>query len=129
MLARAERLVSAADYRRVVRRGRRASGDLMTVYAVDSATDAQHPWRFGFIVSKAVGNAVTRNRVRRRLKAISYRVLHGELSPMDDRDSALDIVFRAHAPAAAADFSVLQDQAVSLIARASTRVRSQEPRS
>ena len=27
--------------------------------------------RFGFIVSKSVGNAVTRNRVRRRLKSIA----------------------------------------------------------
>ena len=34
------------------------------------ATDPAAPARFGVIVSKAVGNAVDRNRVRRRLKAL-----------------------------------------------------------
>jgi ribonuclease P protein component len=35
------------------------------------ATDPAAPARFGVVVSKAVGNAVVRNRVRRRLKALS----------------------------------------------------------
>jgi ribonuclease P protein component len=34
------------------------------------ATDPTAPVRFGVIVSKAVGNAVDRNRVRRRLRAL-----------------------------------------------------------
>ena len=33
-------------------------------------TDPAAPVRFGVIVSKAVGNAVDRNKVRRRLKAL-----------------------------------------------------------
>lgn len=33
------------------------------------------PTRFGFIVSKAVGNAVTRNLVRRRLRAVGHALL------------------------------------------------------
>lgn len=38
----------------------------MHVYAPDDAT---HASRVGFVVSKAVGNAVVRNRVKRRLRA------------------------------------------------------------
>jgi len=33
------------------------------------------PSRFGFIVTKAVGNAVTRNLVRRRLRSLSRELL------------------------------------------------------
>ena len=57
--------------------------------------------RFGFIVAKTVGNAVTRNRVRRRLKAIAY-VLTSEL-PV-----GTEFVFRALPGAAAASFSDLE---------------------
>lgn len=39
------------------------------------ATDPVAPVRFGVIVSKAVGNAVERNRVRRRLKALGRGVV------------------------------------------------------
>ncbi len=39
-----------------------------------AASDAIEP-RFGFVVSKAVGNAVTRNLVKRRLRAASREVL------------------------------------------------------
>lgn len=35
-----------------------------------SAEQSSAPSRAGFVVSKAVGNAVTRNRVRRRLRAL-----------------------------------------------------------
>lgn len=36
----------------------------------DGAEQLSVPSRAGFVVSKAVGNAVTRNRVRRRLRAL-----------------------------------------------------------
>jgi ribonuclease P protein component len=40
-------------------------------------TDPAAPARFGVIVSKAVGNAVQRNRVRRRLRALCRGVVDG----------------------------------------------------
>jgi ribonuclease P protein component len=46
------------------------------------------PVRFGFIVSKAVGNAVTRNLVRRRLRAIAHELL-------PSLGSGTDVVLRA----------------------------------
>jgi ribonuclease P protein component len=73
VLARQNRVTSGADYRAIVRRGRRATTGTAVVYATAAASDA--PTRFGFIVSKKVGNAVTRNTVRRRLKAVSAGLL------------------------------------------------------
>ncbi|WP_309712684.1 ribonuclease P protein component [Pseudolysinimonas sp.] len=68
MLARANRVVLPADFRAAVRRGRRATTPTAVYYRLP--TDPAAPARFGVIVSKAVGNAVKRNRVRRRLRAL-----------------------------------------------------------
>lgn len=99
MLARANRLVSAADYRSVVRRGKKCGGALTVVYS--SADDEHTVSRFGFIVSKAVGNAVVRNTVRRRLKAVCFDAL-----PVID--SRRRIVVRALPAAASASFDELR---------------------
>lgn len=51
------------------------------------------PSRAGFVVPKAVGNAVTRNRVKRRLRHLVAGALPACPAPMD-------VVVRALAPAA-----------------------------
>ena len=58
-----------------------------------SSTGSASPARVGFVVSKAVGDAVTRNRVKRRLRHLA-RDLVGDLPP------GTDVVVRA-LPAAA----------------------------
>jgi len=68
VLAKANRVVRAEDFRAAVRRGRRASTPSALYYRLP--TDPERPLRFGVIVSKAVGNAVNRNLVRRRLRAL-----------------------------------------------------------
>ncbi|MEX2510621.1 MAG: ribonuclease P protein component [Homoserinimonas sp.] len=73
MLARANRLVRAEDYRNTVRRGRRTGTGNTVVYVIQRR-DAVVP-RFGFIVSRAVGNAVARNLIRRRLKSVAHSLL------------------------------------------------------
>ena len=73
MLARVNRLVSVDDYRRLVRRGRRQSTSHLVVY-FNKSSGFDSP-RFGFIVAKTVGNAVHRNLVRRRLKALCHNAL------------------------------------------------------
>lgn len=60
-------MVRADDFRRAVRRGRRTVTPHAVVYRVSS--DAAGP-RFGVVVSKQVGGAVVRNRLRRRIHAI-----------------------------------------------------------
>jgi ribonuclease P protein component len=53
--------------------------------------------RFGFIVAKTVGNAVVRNRVRRRLKAAAH-------SMAPSLPDGAETVFRALPPSADAAF-------------------------
>jgi ribonuclease P protein component len=71
-LARANRIVRGDDYRFVVRRGSTCAPAHVVVSVVRRTVD---PTRFGFIVAKTVGNAVTRNLIRRRLKAIAHGLL------------------------------------------------------
>ena len=59
------------EFSDAVRRGSRSGRTLLTGYLLvpaDAADDA--PPRAGFVVSRAVGTAVVRNRVRRRLRAL-----------------------------------------------------------
>jgi ribonuclease P protein component len=65
------RLRRSDDFRRAVRSGRRAGRRAVVVHMLLQA-DARtaEPARVGFVVSKAVGNAVLRNRVHRRLRAV-----------------------------------------------------------
>lgn len=74
MLARANRIVRADDYRNTVRRGRKSATAHSVVYVRRRDDDAI---RFGFIVAKTVGNAVVRNTVRRRLKGVCHELLPG----------------------------------------------------
>ena len=108
MLARPNRLTRGADYKAVVRRGRRCVG-AHTVTYVSSPAD-QDAARFGFIVSRQVGGAVVRNTVRRRLKAVCAEALS---SVRPD----LDVVIRALPSAATAEFSELRDDVVRCLAR------------
>jgi ribonuclease P protein component len=76
VLSSGNRLTSPLQFREAVRRGRRRGGDLLVVHlwtpaaallSAEPAAPAAPP-RVGFVVSKAVGPAVTRNLVKRRLR-------------------------------------------------------------
>jgi ribonuclease P protein component len=66
------------------------------------STSAEQASQFGFIVSKAVGNAVTRNLVKRRLREIVVQTLR-------DRPHGINVVVRALPPAANASWDELQE--------------------
>lgn len=85
MLAAAHRLRSGADFTHTVRSGVRQGRRNVVLYAAPSG---ERPSRFGFIVSKAVGNAVTRNLVKRRLREAAA-------STVRVRPVGLDVVVRA----------------------------------
>lgn len=77
MLPTENRLRRRQDFGEAVRRGRRAGRPLLVVHMRRAATDATDPHvpgestppaRAGFVVSKAVGGAVQRNLVKRRLR-------------------------------------------------------------
>jgi len=79
--------------------GRRRVGELLITHAF--STEPAAPARFGFVVSKAVGGAVRRNSVKRRLRALSAeRIAAGS--------SGVDVVVRALPAAATASFDALR---------------------
>jgi ribonuclease P protein component len=109
VLAKANRITSADDYRVIVRRGAKVAGAHTVSYlrSRESGTDA----RFGFIVSKKVGTAVRRNLVRRRLKAACHEAVV-------DGIREVDVVVRALPNSADADWTTLRDEVRHALARA-----------
>ena len=99
MLPAESRMRRRRDFTEAVRRGSRSgrkllTGHLLVLPAGEAGEDC--PPRAGFVVSRAVGIAVVRNRVRRRL-----RVLVREYLSSLPRGSLL--VVRAHPQAATAN--------------------------
>ncbi|MBB4935422.1 ribonuclease P protein component [Lipingzhangella halophila] len=72
MLSPQNRMRRSADFGLVMRRGRRANREALGVAYLAPYADPDHgsagPPKVGLIVSKAVGNAVVRHRVQRRLR-------------------------------------------------------------
>lgn len=71
MLPTTQRVTDSAEFAAVIRGGRRTGRPHMVVYyaaRVDRAEARAGNTRAGFVVSKAVGTAVVRNRVKRRLR-------------------------------------------------------------
>jgi ribonuclease P protein component len=66
MLARHLRLKRSQDFLRLREEGRRWQSGKLVLNVLPN--DLPHN-RFGFVVSRRVGNAVTRNRLKRRLRA------------------------------------------------------------
>ena len=97
MLAKANRITTAADYRRLTRTGRRQQQAHLLAYGrrVEGG-----PLRLGVIVTKKVGGAVVRNRVRRRIKAVGWALAQER--------SGLELVIRALPSAATACWSDLE---------------------
>jgi ribonuclease P protein component len=96
----------AEDFRRVLRTGRRAGGSVLTGHLLlpvspDGAAGTSgevlsgDPAKVGFVVSRAVGSAVVRNRVKRRLREL----MRGRLASLP---RGCLLVLRAHPAAASA---------------------------
>jgi ribonuclease P protein component len=69
VLSSAHRLTDGASFREAVRTGRRCGARTVVVHLAPGVGGG-YP-RVGFVVSKAVGDAVTRNRVKRRLRHLA----------------------------------------------------------
>lgn len=109
VLPAAHRLRRSADFGRTVRQGVRAGRSTMVVHLLSPA-ERDEPTMVGFVVSKAVGNSVHRNLVKRRLR--------GSMAGRIDRvPTGSSVVVRALPAAAAASFADLERDLDSCLAR------------
>jgi ribonuclease P protein component len=65
---RADRLLRSSEFQRVTRCGKRAAARYFVVIAAPSEQPGAQRQRLGVTVSRRVGNAVIRNRVKRRIR-------------------------------------------------------------
>jgi ribonuclease P protein component len=77
VLAAAQRLRRSSDFTAAFRGGRRAARGTVVVHLLTDEPAQASTARAGFVVSKAVGNAVVRNQVRRRLRHLARHRLAG----------------------------------------------------
>ncbi|RSM40486.1 ribonuclease P protein component [Actinoplanes sp. ATCC 53533] len=117
MLATAQRLRRSADFAAAVRGGRRAGRNSVVVHLLIDEPVQASAARAGFVVSKAVGNAVIRNKVRRRLR-------HLVRSRLADLPDGALLVVRALPASASVSFETLgTDLDAALVAARSPRRR------
>lgn len=92
------------EFRRLYSKGKSKASPWLVIYC---RKNRQGVSRIGFTVGTKLGHAVTRNRVRRRLREI-YRLHEAEFIP------GSDIVVVARVRAAHAEFSELRDSFLKL---------------
>ncbi|GAA1932938.1 ribonuclease P protein component [Nocardioides marmoribigeumensis] len=119
MLSRTSRLTSPADFQTAMRGGRRAGSRSLVVHVAvpEGGPEAGEPPRVGFVVSRAVGGAVQRNLVKRRLRHLSREVV-AELP------AGSLLVVRALPPAAESSYAELREDLTRGVQRVLHRAQS-----
>jgi ribonuclease P protein component len=107
------RLKRRADFLKAAAKGRKAATPGLVLQALPR--DDQGPVRLGFTVTRKIGNAVTRNRTRRRLKEAARAVLaHCEVA-------GVDLVLIGREATRTRDFADLQQDVRRALAKAGVR--------
>jgi ribonuclease P protein component len=105
-----ERLKRRAEFLRVAGRGRKAPMPGLVLQALARGDDG--PARIGFTVTRKVGNAVVRNRARRRLKEAARLLLR------DHPVSGVDLVLIGRDKTRARPFLALREDLRRALAKA-----------
>lgn len=106
-LPREWRLVRRAEFDVVYREGRRRAGGTFVIFSRRNGLARD---RFGMSVKKALGNAVVRNRIRRRVREI-LRLHREEIAP------GWDMVIHPSRAVAKMNFAKLETELLSLLPR------------
>jgi ribonuclease P protein component len=108
-----QRLTRSADFKRVRAGRRHCATPGFVLQARTRSGDAEEEARLGFTVSKRVGNAVMRNRARRRLREAARLVLAEAAMP------GVDYVLIGRGDAITRPFERLQADMVTALSRLS----------
>jgi len=115
MLPAEQRLRENRDFRLIYARGRSHADSLAVIYVLRRNGDhanAAPGRRVGFVVSKKLGDAVVRNRIKRRLReALRLRL-------PDLREGPFDIIFVGRTGAKGAEWDAIQATVGELLRRA-----------
>jgi ribonuclease P protein component len=104
-----------AEFEQAVRRGARSGTTSLVAHLAGDPVGSGEP-HVGFVVAKSVGNAVVRNRVKRRLRA--------QMAPrIDQLPRGGRLVVRALPPAAELDSAALARELDRALAGAARRLR------
>jgi ribonuclease P protein component len=111
----------SGDFPLTIRRGVRAGRTTLVVHCrprevAEGADVSDEEAHVGFVVSKAVGGAVVRNSVRRRLRGLVMEM-------RDTLPPGVDVVVRALPPAASAEYLTLGSDLRSALGTAERRLR------
>ena len=106
------RLRRKTDFDAVYKTGRTTSDRLLVVRVQPRPTEnGADPTRFGFVTTRALGNAVARNKIKRRLRAATH-ALRSDITP------GHDIIISARKPASDAPYQTLAQSLRTLLTRA-----------
>ena len=97
------------DFRRIFAQGRRFGSRSLTAVVAEPGDPATV--RIAFVTSRKVGNAVRRNRVRRRLRHAAWELVSAEALPHD-------VILIARPGAANSDYATLRAEVHSVLTRA-----------
>jgi len=103
VLPASARMRRRADFASTFRSGRRQAGPAFVLHFAAPGADLATPAQVGFVVSRAVGSAVVRNRTRRRLR-------HLLADRLDQLPAGSRLVVRVNPAAAAMTSAALAAQ-------------------
>ncbi len=115
---RTARLLKHADFQRVYESGRRHFSGNITVFFLRRIQECAAGPRVGFTVSRALGGAVQRNRMRRRLREAVRGAWQGF-------DVPADVVINPKKSVLTVDFQVLTEEVAKALA--TVRQKLKEP--